>query len=91
MSNSIVLNNFVKDLSLIPELTIYTSDNIDTQFIFDCNEEFTLAFFEGILSINVRIIDNKPDIVFLMLSNSILYYPELIQSLKDLKEKYKDL
>ena len=91
MSNSIILNQFVEDLHQIENLTIYTNNEIDTQFIFECNEEFTLAFIENILSINVKIIDTKPDIVFLIKSDDILLFPNVISSLKNLKEKYKDL
>lgn len=91
MSDCEILNNFVEDLRQIDELTIYTNDEIDTQFIFDCNEEFTLAFIEGVLEVNVKLVDNKPDITLLIKSNDILLYPNVVLVLKDLKEKYKDL
>jgi hypothetical protein len=91
MSDCEILNNFVEDLRQIDELTIYTNDEIDTQFIFDCNEEFTLAFIEGVLEVNVKLVDNKPDITLLIKSNDILLYPNAVLVLKDLKEKYKDL
>lgn len=91
MSDCEILNNFVEDLRQIDELTIYTNDEIDTQFIFDCDEEFTLAFIEGVLEVNVKLVDNKPDITLLIKSNDILLYPNVVLVLKDLKEKYKDL
>ena len=91
MSDCEILNSFVEDLRQIDELTIYTNDEIDTQFIFDCNEEFTLAFIEGVLEVNVKLVDNKPDITLLIKSNDILLYPNVVLVLKDLKEKYKDL
>ena len=91
MSDCEILNSFVEDLRQIDELTIYTNDAIDTQFIFDCDEEFTLAFIEGVLEINVKLVDNRPDITLLIKSNDILLYPNVVLVLKDLKEKYKDL